>query len=118
MGEPHRRAQSGLAHLEEATAVTEEPRREPTRLERWSVPGALLLSRIPKPLLLILIAGLLITALIVEGVVGGLLLLLLGAFFAWLLMLAWPALTGTGRLVRLLVVALIAFFAGDMIATG
>jgi hypothetical protein len=82
------------------------------------VPGALFLSRIPKALLLLIIAALLVTALLVEGIFGGVLLLVLGAFFAWLLMLAWPALNGVGRLVRLAVVALIAYFAGDMIVAS
>jgi uncharacterized membrane protein len=72
------------------------------------------LAKVPKPLLLIVIAALLITALIVEGVIGGVLLLVLGAFFAWLLLLAWRVLDTTGRLLRGAVVAVILFLAVDM----
>lgn len=81
----------------------------PTRrsLEQRLGPLVVLLSRMPRAVPFLAVAALLITALLMEGVVGGLLLLLLAAFLATLLALAWPALHPRPRVLRLAVVAII-----------
>jgi hypothetical protein len=95
--------------------VTHDPGREPTAWERRSLPWAARLAKVPKPVLLIVIAAILVAALVVEGVIGGLLLVALGAFFGWLLSLAWRALDTPGRVLRAVVVLVILALATDMI---
>jgi hypothetical protein len=82
-----------------------------SKLAQWTAPAAFRLAKIPKPVLLIGIAALLVGGLVLENAIGGVLLVLLGLFFGWLLMLAWPALTPSGRIVRLVVVGLIVYLA-------
>jgi hypothetical protein len=94
--------------------VTHDSGREPSAWERRSLPWAARLARVPRPLLLIAIAALLIAGLIVEGVIGGVLLLILGAFFGWLLLLAWRVLDTQGRLLRGTIVVVILVLAVDM----
>ena len=94
--------------------MTQPPRQGPSSWERRSLPWATRLARVPKPVLLIAIAAILVAALIVEGVLGGILLLLLGAFFGWLLLLAWRVLDTPGRLLRGTIVVVILVLAVDM----
>jgi hypothetical protein len=95
--------------------VPDDPTPTPPWLSRTSIRGLYLLNRVPKALLLLTIAGLLLLALFVEGIIGGICLLLLGAFFGWLLLISWPVLSPIGRLLRLLVVGVIVAFAVQMI---
>lgn len=60
-----------------------------TRLPRWVVAAAM--------------AALLLAGLALDGLVGAALLLLLGVFLGWLLVLSWPVLSTPARAVRLVV---------------
>ena len=95
--------------------VPDDPTPAPPWLVRHSARGLFLLNQIPKAVLLLAIAALLVLALVVEGIVGGICLLILGAFFAWLLLISWPVLNPVGRLLRMVVVGLIVVFAVQML---
>ena len=74
-------------------------------LERWSAPVILTLNRLPRLLVPILLAVVLVAGLLVpNGIVGGLLLLVVGAFLAWLVALSWPVIAGAARLIRVVTV--------------
>lgn len=81
------------------------------KLERFSIRPLHFFNRMPKLLLPILMAVLLVAGLLVPGRWAGILLLILAAFLGWLLALSWPALAGSSRLIRLLVVVVITFAA-------
>jgi hypothetical protein len=76
-----------------------------TRLERASAPALVALTRVPRWLVAVLMAVLLVAGLAVEGPVGAALLLVLAAFLGWLLAVSWPVLAGVSKVVRVLVVA-------------
>ena len=62
-------------------------------------------------MLLVAVLALTVAGLLLENVLGGVLLLVLAAFLAWLAVLGWPSLTPVGRLLRLLVIGLVVYFA-------
>ena len=80
-------------------------------LERRSVRPLHFFNRMPKLVLPILMAALLLAGLLAPGRWAGILLLILVAFLGWLLALSWPALAVTSRWIRLIVVAVIVFAA-------
>lgn len=84
---------------------------EPGPLQRVSAPLLVQLSRVPKWALLIAVLALTIGGLLQENVIGGVLLLVLAAFAAWLAVLGWPRMSPVGRLLRLLVVGLVLYAA-------
>ena len=68
------------------------------------------LYRLPRWAVLVVIAALLLGGLLLDGpraALGGLLLLIVAIFVAWLLALAWPALSNAGRALRSLVVVVL-----------
>jgi hypothetical protein len=67
-----------------------------------------LLGRMPRWVPFVVVAVLLVGALVAQGLLGGVLLLVLAALLAVLLTLSWPALQPAARLLRLAVVALVA----------
>ncbi|MFL6182689.1 MAG: DUF6703 family protein [Actinomycetes bacterium] len=83
----------------------------PTPLERYSAPLLLQLSRVPKWLLLVVVLALTVGGLMLDNAVGGILLLVLGLFLAWLAVLGWTQHSLTARLMRLLVVGLVVYVA-------
>ena len=85
--------------------------REPSPLQRVSAPLLVQLSRVPKWALLIAVLALTIGGLLQENAIGGVLLLVLAAFAAWLAVLGWPRMTPLGRVLRLLVVGLVLYAA-------
>lgn len=90
-----------------AASGSNSPRR-PERsnaLHRLSAPLLLRLHALPRWLVPILLAILLVTGFALEGVPGGLALAVVGLFLGWLLLLSWPLIGAGSRLVRLLVVA-------------
>jgi hypothetical protein len=95
--------------------VPDDPTPTPPWLSRTSIRGLILLNQVPKAVLLLGIGGLLLLALFVEGIIGGICLLLLAAFFGWLLLISWPVLTPVGRLLRMVVVGLIIGFGVQML---
>ena len=78
-----------------------------TALQRISLPLISRLSRAPRWLVVISLAVLLVLGMIQTGSLAWLGALILGGlplFFAWLLVLSWPVITPSGRLLRLVVV--------------
>jgi hypothetical protein len=82
---------------------------EPGPLERFSAPLLVRLSRLPRWLILVVTAAVLLAGLLLENAFGGVLLLLLAGFLAWLAILGWSRLEPAGRLLRLLTIGLLVF---------
>ena len=83
-----------------------------TTFQRLSFPVLAFLSRQPKWLLVVVLAALLVLGVIQTGPLawlGALILGFLALFFLWLLLLSWPAIPPTGRILRLIVVLALAF---------
>ena len=82
-----------------------------TPLQRISLPLLTRLSRLPKWALVIGLAVVLVLGMIQTGPLawlGALLLGVLTLFFMWLLVLSWPAIPASGRLLRGIVVVALA----------
>jgi Family of unknown function (DUF6703) len=77
------------------------------RVEQRSAAALARLSRFPAWLPLVVALALTVAGLLIPGPLGALLLLVLAALLGWLGYLSWPALGGSARVVRLLVLALI-----------
>jgi hypothetical protein len=71
-------------------------------------PLVVLLSGLPRAVPFLVVAVLLVGGLLAQGVVGGLLLLLLALLLGTLLALSWPALHPGPKALRVAVVALVA----------
>ena len=90
------------------------PSRAPQELsafQRASLPLLTRLTLMPKWLIVVLLAVLLVLGMIQTGSVawlGALILGLLTLFFLWLLVLSWPAIPPSGRLLRAIVVVALA----------
>ena len=80
------------------------PRR---RVELAAGPLVVLLARLPRIVPFLVVLVLLVAGLLVGSVVGGLLLLVLAALLAVLLVLGWPALEPSARVLRCAVLALL-----------
>ncbi len=74
---------------------------------RFSVRPAVYLQQLPRWLPPTVIAALFVAGIAVRGWAGAVLLFLVAGFAAWLAVLSWPALTPSGRLLRVGVLALI-----------
>jgi hypothetical protein len=83
----------------------------PSALERISAPWLVRLSLVPRWLFLIVLGGMLFAGLYLDNAVGGVLLLLLALFLAWLASLGWSRVTPIGRVLRLLTVGLLVYVA-------
>lgn len=84
---------------------------ELTPLQRISLPLLTRLSRMPKWLLVVGLAVLLVLGMVQTGSLawlGALILGLLTLFFLWLLVLSWPAIPPSGRMLRAIVVVALA----------
>jgi hypothetical protein len=82
-----------------------------TPLQRFSLPLLTRLTRLPKWFLVVLLSVLLVLGMIQTGSLawlGALLLGILTLFFLWLLVLSWPAIPASGRLLRGIVVVALA----------
>ena len=80
-------------------------------LQRLSLPLLTRLSRMPKWLLVVALSVVFVFGMIQSGPLawlGALLLGLLTLFFLWLLVLSWPAIPASGRLLRAIVVVALA----------
>jgi hypothetical protein len=77
------------------------------KLEKRSARPLYHLSRLPKLVLPVLLGGLLLAGLFVPSPLAGVFLLIVAAFLTWLLALSWPALVGSSRVIRLLVVVVV-----------
>jgi len=78
------------------------------RLERRSRPALLTLRRVPQWVLFLVVLGCVVGGLLLTGLLAAALLAVVSLFLVWLLLLAWPRLTGGQRLLRGLTVALVA----------
>ncbi len=76
-------------------------------MERRSIGPLLLLRRLPRWLVGLALAALLLAGLAVAGPVGAALLLVVALLLAWVGYLSWPALQGPARVPRLVVVLLV-----------
>ena len=83
----------------------------PSALERISAPWLVRLSLVPRWLFLIVLGSVLFAGLYLDNAVGGVLLLVLALFLAWLASLGWTRVTPIGRVLRLLTVGLLVYVA-------
>jgi hypothetical protein len=74
-------------------------------LERASARYVAYLHQLPRWLLPIVTAGLLVLGLAVRGWPAAIALVLVAAFLSWLAALSWPALPGRSRLLRVATIA-------------
>ncbi|MEY3733227.1 MAG: hypothetical protein RL347_586 [Actinomycetota bacterium] len=82
-----------------------------TPLQRISLPLLTRMTRMPKWLLVVVLSVLLVLGMIQTGSLawlGALILGLLTLFFLWLLVLSWPAIPASGRMLRGIVVVALA----------
>ncbi len=87
------------------------PSQDLSPLQRVSLPLLTRLSRVPKWAVVVGLAVLLVFGMIQTGPLawlGALILGLLTLFFLWLLVLSWPAIPASGRLLRGVVVVALA----------
>lgn len=95
-------------------APSPQPSRSPqelTPLQRISLPLLTRLTRLPKWLIVVVLSVLLVLGMIQTGSLawlGALILGLLTMFFLWLLVLSWPAIPPSGRMLRGIVVVALA----------
>jgi len=85
---------------------------EMNAFQRASYPVLTWLSGLPKWLLVIVLAGLLVLGVIQTGPLawlGSLILVFLGLFFLWLLAHSWPITPWSGRILRLVIVGALFF---------
>jgi hypothetical protein len=75
-------------------------------LERASLPLLARVARLPRAVPFLVLLSLLVAGVIVSGPVGAVLIGLVALVVAWLLVLAWPALSGVERLGRFAVLLL------------
>lgn len=91
-----------------------KPARSPqelTAFQRMSLPLLTRLTRLPKWLIVVVLAVLLVLGMVQSGSLawlGALILGLLAVFFLWLLVLSWPAIPASGRMLRGIVVVALA----------
>lgn len=80
------------------------PPRKKSSVHTWSAPLLLKLHALPRWLVPVVMAALLVTGFILEGALAALCLLLVGLFLLWLVLLSWPVLAPTSKAIRVLVV--------------
>ena len=85
--------------------------RTPSALERISAPWLVRLSLIPRWLFLIVLGALLFAGLYLDNAIGGVLLLILALFLAWLASLGWSHVSPLGRVLRLVTVGVLVYLA-------
>ncbi|MBM3690047.1 MAG: hypothetical protein FJW80_10440 [Actinobacteria bacterium] len=84
---------------------------DPTVFQRISLPLLTRLTRLPKWLIAVVLSALMVLGMIQTGSLawlGALILGLLTVFFLWLLVLSWPAVPASGRMLRGIVVVALA----------
>lgn len=88
------------------------------RVERWSVRPLLTLSAAPAYAPAVLLAGLVVAGAALDGLTGGLLLLVPALFLGWLTYLSWPAVPWRGRAVRIVSLVVVGGLAAWKLAGG
>lgn len=87
------------------------PAAEMSTFQRWSLPVLRRLTALPKWALVVVLSALLVLGIIQTGALawlGALILGVLTLFFLWLLLLSWPAIPASGRMLRGIVVVALA----------
>lgn len=85
--------------------VTPQTRRTTRgRFEALSARPLVLMSRLPRWLVPVMLAILLVAGLAISGPLGAILLAVLALFLGWLVFVSWPVLPATTRVIRLVVV--------------
>jgi hypothetical protein len=110
---------SGSGRRNGTPPLGRHPQRVPTqaksaarlKLEKFSRRPLHFLKRLPRLILPVVMGILLLAGLLLPSQFAGLLLLLVAAFLGWLLALSWPAVIGSSRAIRLLVVVVVTFAA-------
>jgi len=95
-----------------ASGPTRRPPVEMNAFQRASYPVLAFLTRVPRWLLVIVLAGLMVLGVIQTGPLawlGTLILAFLGLFFLWLLAHSWPVTPWSGRILRLIIVLALFF---------
>jgi len=87
-----------------------------TTFQRLSAPVLVALTHVPRWGFVIAIAVVLFAGLAIDGVVGGLLMTLLAVFLGWLAALGWSSYSVPARLLRVAVVAMVAYVAVSKLA--
>lgn len=77
------------------------------RVEQQAGPVVVLMARLPRFVPFLVVAVLLVAGLLLQGVAGGVLLLVLAVLLSLLLVLSWPALQPGPRVLRVFVVGLV-----------
>ncbi|MEO8107247.1 MAG: DUF6703 family protein [Actinomycetes bacterium] len=85
----------------------------PSALERLSAPWLVRLTRIPRWLFLVVLGSVLFAGLYLDTALGGVLLLVLALFLAWLASVGWSHVSPMGRILRLLTVGILVYVAVD-----
>jgi hypothetical protein len=80
-------------------------------VERRSAVVLVFLSRLPRALPGIIVIGLILAALVAPPVVSAAVLFVVAALLVWLVYLSWPSVPLPGRLVRLVVIAVVVAYA-------
>lgn len=80
-------------------------------VERRSAVFVVFLRRLPRAVPGLVVIGLVALGLIAPGAVGGIALLAVALLLTWLVFLSWPAVPPPGRVIRLVVVALVVAYA-------
>jgi len=87
------------------TPKTSSPQPSLGALQQASAPVILFLSRFPRWVFPLVMAGLLLGGLLISnGVIGGILLLLLVLVLVWLTALSWNLLSTVGKLLRIITI--------------
>lgn len=73
-------------------------------LEQRSFPMLAFLTRVPKWLLIVTMAGLLFAGFVLPALIGAFLLFLVVLFLIWLVALSWPVLNTSSKLLRVIVI--------------
>jgi hypothetical protein len=81
-------------------------------VEARSAGVLLALTRLPRWLIAIAAAAVLLVGLAIDGIVGAVCLLVVAVVLGWLTFLAWPALAGPARALRVATLALLGFAVG------
>lgn len=79
-------------------------------LERRSYPALVSLTRVPRWVLVVLMAVCMVTGLMLDGSLawlGAILLLVVAFFLGWLLALSWPVIATNSKILRLIVVVVL-----------
>lgn len=105
------RGPEGSGQPTPAKATPARAPQELTPLQRISLPLLTRLTRLPKWLIVVVLSVLLVLGMIQTGSLawlGALILGMLTLFFLWLLVLSWPAIPASGRMLRGIVVVALA----------